>query len=333
MSLTPPARKRPRLSPRARTTLPRLAVNATLAGLWASSLLALLVFFLNPDISLRLRSFPPVAGPMMLFYAPLSGLVWAVLAGGVRLFATFRVRVPWVGFRPFWRFLVADLCLLAAVYALNLSRNQDYLPSDMNTHLLGATLFLSLAAALFAMDALWRGLSRQRLRPWPRLVAALLLTGALLGIRERYREVVPPRSASEIEPSRPAADLVFIGLQGAAPDDLLPLLAAGQLPFLKRLFQQGSSAPLKGFRPPHLPAAWATILTGALPPAHGIIETVVHDPPGPGRSLRIAPSGIGFAGMERLGLVAAVKRRDLVPPIPTLDRILRRCGYRVVASG
>ena len=90
--------------PRARTTLARLAVNATLAGAWGAGLLALLVFFLNSDTTLTLRTYWPLAISLIVFYGLVSGLFWALLVGMVRLFAAFRVRVPWIGFRPFWRF-------------------------------------------------------------------------------------------------------------------------------------------------------------------------------------------------------------------------------------
>ncbi len=128
---------RPHRPPRFLTTLARMAVNATLAGAWAAALLALLPFYLNADVSLKLRHYLSLALPLVLFYAPASGLMWALLAGLVRLFAAFRVRVPWIGFRPFWRFLVADLCVLTLLFAMNLRYTRDYLPAAMIEHLQG----------------------------------------------------------------------------------------------------------------------------------------------------------------------------------------------------
>ena len=161
--------------PRTRTTLARMAVNAALAGAWAALLLALLPFFLNADVPLTPRNYWTLAWPMMLFYAPASGLLWALLAGIVRLFAAFRVRVPWLGFRPFWRFLVADLWILTLLYAVNLNHGRDYLPASMTTILRGATILLGVVTLVLTVEALWRGLGRRRPRPRAALLAMLSL--------------------------------------------------------------------------------------------------------------------------------------------------------------
>ncbi len=318
--------------PRARTTLARMAVNATLAGLWAAGILALLIFYLNPGVRLTMRTYWPVAAPVILFYAPASGLLWTILAGVVRLFAAFRVRIPWVGFRPFYRFLVADLCLLAVLFARNLRLVRDYLPPAMVSHLRGACSLLAVAAALLAADALWRGVTRRRLRPLAAAAAALLLTAGLFGIRERYKEERPPLSASEFEPPAPASSLLLMGLGGASPDDLFPMVADGRLPHLSALVSAGSSAPLVSPVPPRTRAAWATVLTGRSPAFHGVVSEGMFAPRTGQPRLHVAPQGVGFAALLRLGLLQASPE-----PVPlsgaTLDGILSRSGYGVVAAG
>jgi hypothetical protein len=308
-------------------------VNATLAGFWAAGLLALLVFFLNPGVSLTPRHYWPLAGPIILFYAPASGLVWALLAGAVRLFATFRARTPWVGFRPVWRFLVADLCLLVLLYAHNLRAARDYLPGALREHLLGATLLLALGTLILAPDTLWRGLTRRRLRPVPAVVAVLLLTAGLFGIRERYREEAPPLSASEIEPAPPRSGVVLMALDGAAPDDFFTLVADGRLPQFQILSQAGSSAPLLAPRPPRKGAAWASVLTGLEPASHGEVGDRQFSPRSGSPAFRLEPVIPGFGILEAIGLLAFRPAERLSPSGETMDRILARCGYDVVTAG
>jgi hypothetical protein len=310
-----------------------MAVNATLAGVWASGLLALLVFFLNAGVSLTPRHYWPLAGPIILFYAPASGLAWALLAGLVRLFATFRMRIPWVGFRPVWRFLVADLCLLVPLYVHNLREAGDYLPGAMREHLLGATLLLALGTAVLAPDALWRGLTRRRLRPVPYVVALLLLTAGLFGIRERYREEAPPLSASEIEPDPPRVGVILLAMDGAAPDGFFAMMADGRLPEFQALSQAGSSAPLAAPQPPRKAAAWASVLTGLKAASHGEVGGRLFSSRGGNPVFRVEPVVPGFGILKALGLLAFRSAERLAPSGETMDRILDRCGYQVVSAG
>ena len=317
---------------RARTTLSRLAVNATLAGFWASALLALLVFYLDSSVSLTPRNYWPVASVVVLAYGPASGIAWALLAGAVRLFVAFRVPVPWVGFRPFWRFLVADFCLLCAAYAHNLRLSRDYLPAAMQDHLTSATLLLILGTTLLAVDAVWRGLTRRRFRPLAAALAALLLSAGLFGIRQRYRDVKLPPSASEIEVIRPTGGILLFGIDGATPDDLFPMATDGRLPALGALSRAGTSAPLSAPCPPRMAAAWATIVTGRAPAAHGVMEGTLFAPRGGHPLFRVLPAATGLRNLLHLGLLRGQIGRSR-PAVPTLDRILARSGYRVVAAG
>ncbi|MFQ5669150.1 MAG: alkaline phosphatase family protein [Acidobacteriota bacterium] len=318
--------------PRARTILLRLAVNATLAGWAASVLLVLLVFYLNSGVSLTARNYFPLAFPILLFYGPISGLVLTALAGVIRLFAAFRVSTPWIGFRPFWRFLVADLWLLSLLYAYNLSEARDYLPVAMIRHLQGATFLLAGGCVLFVGGTLWSSLRRRRLRPLMAILGALLVSGTLFSIRERYREETPPVSASEIEPPQPRNGLLLLGIEGAAPEDVLPMVADGRLPNFGSLLRAGSTIPLIGRQPPRLLGAWASVLTGRAPSSHGLVEGRGFSPLGSQAVFRTPPLGIGFDWLTRIGLVRLRQMRVSLDG-QGVGQILQRCGYEVMAAG
>ena len=318
---------------RARTTLPRLAVNATLAGFWAAALLALLIFYVNSSVTLTPRNYLPLAFLMMAIYGPVSGVIWSLLAGAVRLFVAFRVRIPWVGFRPFWRFLVADFFLLSLLYVYNLARLRDYLPQKMVTHLTSATVLLVAGTALFALGALRRGFGRRRERPAAAMIAAVLLTGALFGIRERYRDTQLPPSASEIEVVEPRSAIVWLGIDGVSPDDLFRLISEGRLPTLADLVDTGASAPLRGGEPPRPAAAWSSLLTGRQPAAHGVVDPFWYRPRWGQPLFQVAPVWMGLAGLEAMGVLAFDVPAMPSGSMPTVDHVLARCGYRVVARG
>jgi type I phosphodiesterase/nucleotide pyrophosphatase len=328
-----PAGKSALRPPRARTTLPRLMVNATLAGVWAAALVVLLIFFLNPGVRLTPRTFLPLAWSLVTALALISGVLWALGAGLVRVFVTFRVRVPWIGFRPFWRFLVVDLCLVAGLYAWNLAEAQEYLPAGMLRRLEGATALLVIGSVLLAGDVVWRGATRRRLRVLAVVAAGILITGGVFGIRQRYRVAELPASASEIEPPTPSAGILLLGIEGASADDLLPMAAGGSLPRFRALLEKGTSAPLHSPRPARQAAAWVTLLTGRVPESHGITDGDEFTPPSGEPVFRLAPAGLGFRRLAALGLVTFRPMKGPAPPVTSLDAILGRCGFEVVRAG
>ncbi len=64
--------------------------------------------------------------------------------------------------------------------------------------------------------------------------------------------------------------VILIGMDGATLKIVDPLIAAGQLPTLARLAQEGVSGPLRSIRPLLSPRIWATIATGKTAHKHGI---------------------------------------------------------------
>jgi len=64
--------------------------------------------------------------------------------------------------------------------------------------------------------------------------------------------------------------VLFIGLDGASFNILMPWIGKGFLPMLKRLIEKGAYSILKSTIPPDTPPAWASIFTGKNPGKHGV---------------------------------------------------------------
>ena len=72
---------------------------------------------------------------------------------------------------------------------------------------------------------------------------------------------------------------VFIlGLDGMSPDLMEPLLAAGRLPNLAKLREQGSYSRLATTNPPQSPVAWSAFATGLNPGKNGVYDFIVREP-------------------------------------------------------
>ena len=81
--------------------------------------------------------------------------------------------------------------------------------------------------------------------------------------------------------SQPAAvnrpKLVVLGFDGMDPDLVQQWIAAGQLPTIAKLAQQGGLRPLDTTHSPESPTAWASFATGVNPGKHNIYDFLVRD--------------------------------------------------------
>jgi predicted AlkP superfamily phosphohydrolase/phosphomutase len=73
-------------------------------------------------------------------------------------------------------------------------------------------------------------------------------------------------------------ELLVIGLDGATFAVIRHMIAAGELPNLAALMDQGSSGFLESTIPPFSPPAWTSFMTGMNPGRHGIFGFVNFDP-------------------------------------------------------
>ncbi len=65
---------------------------------------------------------------------------------------------------------------------------------------------------------------------------------------------------------------ILFGIDGATFDIIQPAVAAGKLPHIGRLMEQGSWRVLRSVIPPMTAPAWTTIMTGMNPGKHGVFE-------------------------------------------------------------
>jgi predicted AlkP superfamily phosphohydrolase/phosphomutase len=70
--------------------------------------------------------------------------------------------------------------------------------------------------------------------------------------------------------SRPFSAVVCVGLDGATFDVIDPMVAAGRLPTLAKLLDDGTRAALRSVVPPLSAPAWVSFMTGTNPGRHGV---------------------------------------------------------------
>ncbi|HXA19957.1 MAG TPA: alkaline phosphatase family protein [Thermoanaerobaculia bacterium] len=75
-----------------------------------------------------------------------------------------------------------------------------------------------------------------------------------------------------VQLAKPAAPLVFVGLDGADWQLLDDYIARGAMPNLARLVREGTSGTLDTEHPPLSPLLWTTMMTGVSPLGHQILD-------------------------------------------------------------
>ncbi|MFL6262851.1 MAG: alkaline phosphatase family protein [Thermoanaerobaculia bacterium] len=117
--------------------------------------------------------------------------------------------------------------------------------------------------------------------------AVLLLSALLVTALACRKESAPPRKAAAPPPppmpevtkaSRPARPVIFVGLDGADWELLDDYMASGVMPNLAALARSGRAGTLRTINPPLSPLVWTTMMTGASPLDHGILDFTRRHP-------------------------------------------------------
>jgi tetratricopeptide (TPR) repeat protein len=98
-----------------------------------------------------------------------------------------------------------------------------------------------------------------------------------LNVRVDSVLIAPGGNRVEAPRPIPEARLLLVGLDGADWRIIDPLLAAGKLPNLARLIEEGVRSPLESVEPILSPVVWTTAATGFLPSEHGILDFLAED--------------------------------------------------------
>jgi Tfp pilus assembly protein PilF len=115
---------------------------------------------------------------------------------------------------------------------------------------------------------------------------AVSLLVAVLTILACRKQVPPPRKAGAPPPplpevtraSRPGRPVIFVGLDGADWELLDDSMASGGMPNLAALAREGRTGALRTINPPLSPLVWTTMMTGASPLDHGILDFTRRNP-------------------------------------------------------
>ncbi len=93
----------------------------------------------------------------------------------------------------------------------------------------------------------------------------------------RVDSVQPTLAQSNPTPTDQPNKVVVLGLDGATFDLIKPWAAAGYLPTLKRLMEEGAHGSLRSTTPPMTGPAWTSFATGVNPGKHRLYDWIARD--------------------------------------------------------
>ena len=266
--------------------------NSVIAAAVASGYLTALVLQLNPSVSIEPATLLPLATVLAVAYgANLTVLFYALIV--LRQILAVEVLSPgWLSVR-----LLSWLCTIAAAAGaalmwLNLLGFGDVLDRETRERMfIGATLVTTAGVAFLILGLAHLGRRGGRVSATILSVTMVLSVAAPVIARGPARQppvlerlvVTPSLESTSIE--RRVTLLMF---DGASLDFMMPDVAAGRLPNVGRIVDQGAVLNLATLRPTQAEPVWSAVATGRYPIYNGIRAAAMYRALG-GTSIQLLP--------------------------------------------
>ena len=283
----------------------RMLSNSMIAGALASGYLTVLVLQLNPAVPTDLATLVPLALVLGVAYGTNLAVVFYAVIVLRQIFAVEVLSPGWLSVRLLsWLGTIAATGG-AAIMWLNLRSFGPVLDGDTQSGMAVGAAIVSVAAAVFFVVALSH-LGRRGGRTSAAILSATMVisvAGAGVARGPGRSPALPARAmASPVEIGSPAsgARLTLLIFDGASLDIISPAVAAGRLPNIGRIFDQGAVQHLATLRPTQAEPVLSAIATGRLPMNNGIRSAVRYRSPG-GASIRLLPDYCFAQALVRFG--------------------------------
>ena len=258
----------------------RMLSNSVIAAGVASGYLTTLFLQLNPAVSIEPATLIPLATVLAVAYgANLTVLFYAVIV--MRQILEVEVLSPgWLSVR-----VLSWLCTIAAAAGaslmwLNLLGFGDVLDRETRDRMfVGATL-VTAAAGVFLILGLAH-LGRRGGRVSAAILSITMLLSVVAPVVARGPARQPPLPArpafaGEVEPASIGRRVTMLMFDGASLDFIFQEVAAGRLPNMGRILEQGAVAHLATLRPTQAEPVWSAVATGRYPIYNGVRSAAIY---------------------------------------------------------
>jgi hypothetical protein len=308
---------------------PKLVLHAFLAGLYGAVLLARFLWIANDGAARGGRAAALLL--IVLVYGAAAGVIWPLLYGAVRFFATRKLRLSWFSPRYLMAFYVVNTAAVLGGCWATVSEFRMVLDAAAGDRLKRLLLAASLAWLYAATITI---VPRLRRTAWLHASAAGLVLAALLTPAWGGGAARPRAARAESYPHLPSPTrrLILLNFDGADLEDLLTLLAQGKLPAFARLKEEGAFGRVSSIIPCEAAVTRTVLATGKFPVRNGVRGPLTRQLVGGGTALEVVPVRLGF---DLIGAPFFMGRRLDVSDrtVLALWDIAARAGGTVEAAG
>src|SRR5688572_26141362 len=286
----------------------RMLSNSAFAGLLAAVYLTVLLLHLNPAVPLESGAVLSLLAVTTVTYG-LHIFVVSYALYVVRQIALGEPSSPgWISLRLLTWSAAALSGTAAVVMWLHAAGLRNALPSPALVGISRAALVFAASSAVFLMLGIAQASTRQRRRATVAILFTVATIGSIVGPLFARGSATGTRPVRVLTPPgegfRDAgARVVLLCLDGASLDVISPAVASGRLPNFGRILERGASMHLATTRPTQPEPAWASVMTGKWPAAHGVRGAAFYRPYYGDTRLEMLPDYLFSQALIRFGFL------------------------------
>jgi len=287
----------------------RMLTNAMVGGVLVATYLVVLVLQLNPHVDVVSTTAVRWFVSLLAFYGPyLGALLFFLLL--IRDALSARPLAPaWLSVRLLAWLGAAGAALAAVVTWANLKGFRAVLSAEAAERMQLGAMATSVFAALLVTVALFRySFGRSGSRATGALLVAVMVLSVTVPLYLRGPvELIVPAPQRDVRPrgvqGTPARVRLLL-LDGASIGFIRQRVAAGQLPNLGNLLDEGAHIPLATLKPTQAEPVWTAAATGKYPPKTGVRSNALYTvEPGESAPVDLLPDYCFAYGLVLQGFV------------------------------
>ena len=282
--------------------------NSAFAGLLAAVYLTILLLYLNPALPLESGAVLSLLAVTSVTYG-LHIFVVSYALYVVRQIALGEPASPgWISLRLLTWSAAALSGTAAVVMWLHAAGLRNALPPSALGGISRAAFVLAASSAVFLLLGIAQASTRQGRRATVAILFTVATIGSIVGPLFARGSATGTRPARVLAPPgggfRDAgARVVLLCLDGASLDVISPAVASGRLPNFGRILERGASMHLATTRPTQPEPAWASVMTGKWPAAHGVRGAAFYRPYYGDARLEMLPDYLFSQALVRFGFL------------------------------
>ncbi len=290
----------------------KVLVNSLLTGLFFSSLVALLVFDLNINLSFHILPYLQLSLYLIIVYGLAVALVGIIAFFTVQFFAGRSFKIAAVS--P--SFLILGFTLVNILAFFSMRQNFQHFASlfspEVHTQLNGQLVTLAFMAVL-GLLVIISGLGDRKRIVFYVLYFVLFGLGMayVVNLRIQFPEPPKPETLAALSPIPVDKRLTIIGMEGLSIDLLITFITEGNLPNFNFLIENGSWGTLKNFTPNEMLVLDTSFNTGKLPSQHRRLSSWQYSYLNLKQTYEVVPRYLFFKQLTRIGLLT---EQEAPPP-------------------